>query len=187
VRDVAALRGTGVANTEFDPLSPVPFPLNNFLPVAINQPQAWPPLSKFNTQDFDQQAGTRQGSGRITGLGVHINQTLYDDDLQNAGAPIAGNPVYPMCMNIGCRVRATNAGSGNWWWRPGAPVGLVLDTITPALVHELARPIVLQPGDSLEVSLEPVRTTVIPLSPPVTVNPITFLGISFNGYASIEG
>lgn len=128
---------------------------------------------------FASQESTRAGSTRLLGMRTHIDQIAYDADLATNG--FDGVPqASPLSLRTGCRVRSINGGSGAWWWRPGAPMALVLDTITPASVFKLPEPVTLGPGEQLDVEME------FPANIPDFAT--TFhVGIAFNGYAAIEG
>lgn len=159
-----------------------PFMPDAYTPVAEgNTPRFWDSAGAFNAQEFDQQEMTRAGSTRLTGMRVHLNQRFMDDQL---GALTPGVPIEQVSMRVGTRIRTVNAGTQRWWWRPGAPLGLVLDTITPAMVYKLPYPITLTPGDTLDVEL-----LIPPVSGPLPEarnNRLFNVGISFNGWAAIE-
>ena len=103
-----------------------------------------------------------------------------------------GSYVFGMTRSVAAstmvpsRIRTTDGGSGRYWWRPGAPIALVLDHITPAFVYELPVPITVGPGDALDVELEVPLSTTFPDDGTATT-PTFNLGVSFNGYAAIEG
>lgn len=138
----------------------------------------WDPRGEFTARKFKDQNPTRDGSGELTAMHAMIDQRDYDDLLQTtAYAPL--QPA-PLSTRVGTRVRTSNCGSNAWWWRPGAPLALVFDAITPALVYQLHRPITLVPGDTLDVQM------VFP--PNLTqADQIHHVGVSFNGYSAIEG
>jgi hypothetical protein len=146
----------------------------------------WPPTSHFNGKLFNQQESTRSGTTMLTDMRCHINQLIYDTILKIGWSDNGhGATPMPLSTRIGTRVRTTNGGSGDWWWRPGAPLALVFDTITPAVVYALPEPIELEPGDTLAVDLSvpPART-----GDDQTLAPTEYqIGISFNGFAAIEG
>lgn len=173
---------------EFNPDSPVPLPPDG---MGANSGAGFStdPWANghFTAADFKAQDDVRQGTAKLTGLAVHIDQIDYDAAIDALGAPFAGWPVAPNCLRVGTRVRSEVV--GEWWWRPGAPMGLVLDTITPALVYELPEPITLGPGDSLNVRAELPGTVAVsnPEGGTDNVNPVINLGIAFNGEAAIEG
>lgn len=132
----------------------------------------WPPQMRFSSRVFNQQQSGRSATARtpVTGVNVMI------------GHPTS-NPAGVLNF-VGSRMRVVDGDShGEYWWRPEAPLALVFDDITPALVFELPVPITLEPGDTIDLELE-VRSEVVG-SPPQTPNYI--VGVSFNGYAEIEG
>jgi hypothetical protein len=164
-------------------------PAGPAVPPAIGSRNWWPPTSRFpaggSTPDafgqrntsFSAQEATRAGSTEITGLRTTIDQVAYDAQVVGF---LPDRPPSPLSLRTGCRIRTNNGGSsGHWWWRPGAPLALVLDTITPATVVRLPEPIVLVHGEQLEVELElPTQSGKV----------TTYMvGVSFNGYATIEG
>jgi hypothetical protein len=124
---------------------------------------------------FKAQQPNRSGSARFTGMRVMLDQLYWDGGF--------ADPVAPLATRVGTRVRNIS-GSGEWWWRPGAPIALVMDTITPALVYKLPSAITLGPGDTLDVEM---RFPAVLLEQ-MEGDDISFqIGISFNGYAAIEG
>lgn len=143
----------------------------------------WPPEQRFTAKQFDQQESTRSGSTCITDLRCHIDQRAYDSAMQAAFGPTPFQPT-PMSLRTGTRIRLANGGTKAWWWRPGAPLALVFDHITPANVYELPEPITLGPEEHLEV--EVLFPPAFPGDPPL--EPTAYhLGLSLNGYAAIEG
>jgi len=146
----------------------------------------WPPISSFTQQKFMQQESTRQGSTQLTGMRVHLNQVDMDDALINAvGAPPGAIGLAEASTRIGCRVMTTGGGSNRDWWRPGVPLCLVMDTITPAAVYELQKPITLGPGDTLDVQLQ---LPALPGRPPSEPFQRMFnIGIACNGWTAIAG
>jgi hypothetical protein len=175
-----------------DPYSGIPFglPANYGFPVEAGAlPVAlWPPQSQMNARDFEQQESTRSGSSEVYGMGIFIDQIDYDDDSKAQFLALQGvspGREYKLGMtasSVGCRARAMHApGSNDWWWRPGAPVCLVLDTITDALVYDLPDPITLSMGETLDV------TMVVPAASTVNAAANYQIGISFNGWTAVEG
>lgn len=175
-----------------DPYSGIPFAVppqyGLFADVGPTPVQLWPGQSRMNARDYEQQESTRSGSTQVYGMGVHINQIEWDDTVKaqilgNLG--VAAGSTYKLSMTasrVGCRARAVHApGSNDWWWRPGAPLCLVLDTITDALVYDLPEPITLAMGETLDV------TMVVPGNTSDTPAPGFQVGISFNGWTAIEG
>lgn len=149
--------------------------------LLAQTPTFWDPSAHFSSKRFNEQESTRGGATKITGLRVMLDQR----DLDLALAASLGNvPMAALSGRIGTRAKTTNGGTKEDWWRPGAPMSLVLDSITPATVYPLPQPITLAPEDSLDI-----RAVI----PPVTNLPQNDLlrtmniGVSFNGFASIEG
>lgn len=174
-----------------DPYSGIPFPIPADYAVAAEagiNPILWPPQSQMNARDFEQQESTRSGSTTCYGMGVFIDQIDWDDAIKaDLLVPllVPAGPLYKISMTasmLGIRARAAHApGPNDWWWRPGAPLALVLDTITDALVYELPEPITLSEGETLNVGL------VLPAAS-TPASPANYqVGISFNGYTAIEG
>ena len=149
----------------------------------------WDPKGLFSAKSFKNQNSTRDGATKITDMRVAIDQVIYDLQVafafQNAYPLLRDlGQVAPLSTRLGTRVRNVDCGSGAWWWRPGAPLALVFDAKTPALVYDLPEAITLEPGDTLDVEMT---------MPP---NPIQgegglaltyHIGVSFNGYSPIEG
>jgi len=163
------------------------------LPVAdlggVRQPAAasaeqsfWPPEATFNATEFDRQEATRSGSTKLLGLSVAFDALTYFERIGEATSNQSGG-IAPLAQRVGCQVRTTNGGSGDYWWRPGAPLSVVLDNITPAAVYDLDAPITLSPGDSL--ILDELVDAVVPAVGEFV--DIKSLCISFNGFAAIEG
>lgn len=175
-----------------DPYSGIPFPIPPDYAVAAEVGVApttlWPPQSQMNARDFEQQESTRSGSTGIYGMGVFIDQIAWDDEIKAdvlATQATPAGPLYQISMTasmIGCRARAVHApGSNDWWWRQGAPVSLVLDTITSALVYDLPEPITLSQGECLDVSM------LVPGEAAASFATGYQVGISFNGWTAVEG
>jgi hypothetical protein len=128
-------------------------------------------------------------------MGVAINQIDYDDfaaaDADGLGFDTnLGMKFGPVSQRIGCRARMGAGVNTDWWWRPGAPLALVLDTITPALVYKLPEPITLSPGDTLSVEADVPGTNYFDselASITGETDSRVQLGVSFNGYTAIEG
>jgi len=141
----------------------------------------FPPQHVYTPRDFRAQRPTVQGSQRFLGLSLQIDQIDYDDSFI-AAAAVYG-PITPLSMRTGCRIRTADGGTKADWWRPGAPLALVMTHITPAQVYRLPQPLTLEPGDQLEVELELPGATPVAEQPTETYS----IGIAFNGYAAIEG
>ena len=155
-------------------------------PAGVTVP-FWDPRTRFDTKTFRDQNATRAGSTDLYGMTAAVDQLDYDEDLLTI---FPGATVAPLSTRIGTRVRLVGGPANDWWWHPGAPMALVMDTITPASVYWLDEPITLMPGDSLDVSVD-VRTGA-----PLNDGGIDYarayaaayqFGISFNGFAAISG
>lgn len=175
-----------------DPYSGIPFGLPDGygVPAEAGAPASaqWPPQSQMSARDYEQQEATRSGSTSVYGMGVFIDQIDYDDASKAdflAEQGVAPGSQYKLAMtasSIGCRMRAVHApGSNDWWWRPGAPVCLVLDTITDALVYDLPEPITLSMGETLDV------TMVVPGATTTGAAGKYQVGIALNGWTAVEG
>lgn len=165
------------ADATFDPAVAIESPVTAFW---SNNPF---PL-RFDGQEFDAQESTRSGSTMITDLRCHIDQRHYDRAMQVAfGSP---NQPSPLSLRTGTRIRLVNGGTKAWWWRPGAPLALVFDQMTPATVYELPEPFTLGPEDHLEI--EVTVPGAFPEAEPPNRQPTAYhLGVALNGYAAIEG
>jgi len=172
---------------------PYPLPVgeaaaNVNYPVVDNGVAFWAPEGTFSGSEFDRQNATRSGSTKIDGVSIAFDSLRYDSILR--AAPFQPNGVIaPLSQRIGCAFTTVNGGSGEAWWRPGAPCALVLDSITPALVYELPEPITLGSGDDLEIEdiLDTQTLFLLGAEPGARPRDTFALGISFNGYAAIEG
>lgn len=151
--------------------------------VAAAQP--WPAGGLFQPKDFDSQESNRgQEMSAFTGFAAMIDQIDYDENIQDLAAAYQNQPIAPLSTRVITRAKTVHGGSGEWWWRPGAPLCLVSPTITPALVFELPDPITLGPGEQLEVEIQTPFGVVVGGQ---LYQPTYNLGISFTGFASIEG
>jgi hypothetical protein len=151
--------------------------------------QLWPTDQQLSAREYDAQNATQAGSTPVTGFGVHIDQIDYDDTVINTnligalGAP-AGQPITPLSLRTGVRARMHNGGTGNWWWRPWAPLALVSPSMTPAQVYKFPVAITLGPGDNLEIELQTPGPVNIEGN---DIDPLYQVGIGMCGYAAIEG
>lgn len=162
-----------------------PFGALAYGPGPLTTTQQWPPDQAFTAREYDAQNASEMGSTPVTGFGVHIDQIDYDDETINATGPsVPNSPISPLAFRVAARARMRNGGSGEWWWRQGAPLALVQPSITPALVYQLPQPITLAPGDTLDVELQVQRPVVIAGNNIVQAYNV---GLSFCGYAAIEG
>lgn len=164
-----------MGSLQFDPLEKWPFPPADAASVGGDATVFWDPRGHFSGNRFLQQEHTRDGSTKLIDMRVAIDQRAYDDTVD-----LGVNQPSPLHFRIGTRARMGNGGTKAWWWRPGAPLALVFDHITPALVYELNESVTLGPGEQLDVEM---------LLPPIVgQDPAEYhIGISFNGFAVIEG
>lgn len=164
----------------FNPADGWPYPWDIYhSPVNYaNTPTTfWIPNGSFTAKEFKAQEATRDGSAKIIGLRTMIDQLDVDVDVIQ---PVAPARVSPLSMRMGTRIRTVSGGSDEWWWREGAPLALVFDTITPATVYKLPFPITLGPHDTLDLTLE------VPANAAGDGLPVN-IGVSLNGFAAIEG
>lgn len=153
--------------------------------VVVTYPTPFP-VRNWNRQE------TNRGQDRnaFSAFSVLINQVAYDQAIQTVGGVFANQPIAPLSTRVVTRARCFNGGTNEWWWRPGAPLCLVAPTISPALVYNLPEPIVLGPGENLELEVQvPPGVLITPAvgsSIPALFQPTYQIGISFTGYASIE-
>jgi len=156
-------------------------PSGGEIPSLISTNATFPPEHLFTTKEFRAQSPTAQGAQRFTGVTVQIDQLAYDGRFSGGFAPPVNAPMTALALRTGCRIRTTDGGTKMDWWRPGAPIGLVLNTISPAMTYRLPRPLTLEPGDQLEVEITvPPTTGVEPAD-------IYSIGVALNGYAAIQG
>lgn len=149
-------------------------------------PQHFPPSSRFEPVEFRRQESTRAGSTRVAGFAVALDQLAWEAALQDSAPPFAGSPVASVALRLPTMARSVDQGSMAEWWRPGCPLALVSPTMTPAISLRLPHPIMLNPGDALEVDVEvPGGVLGEPSDPPIF--PIYQVGISFTGFARVEG
>ena len=150
------------------------WPPQSFFPAAGGAPDA---NGQRNTT-FAAQESTRAGSTEIGDMRCYIEQLDYDHNMDDDGG-YADLRAAQLATRTGCRIRSVNGGSKTWWWRPGAPLGLVFDHISPANVYQMPKEITLGPGEQLEVEM---------VFPAQTSDPTNYqIGISFNGFAAIQG
>lgn len=180
-------------NANVWPTGPNATPLDAFGPSATPSPlqsaSAWPAGGAFRGADWKrQETGRGVTRGWLDGFTVHLDQIAYDAILE-AQIPlfhptVTSLRVAPLSLRVGTRCKTTNGGTQEWWWRPGAPLGLVCPTITPAAVHVLDQPITLAQGDSLELEIQSPAPITIPQVGPLS--PTYNIGASLCGYASVE-
>jgi hypothetical protein len=134
---------------------------------------------------FRKQQSSQSGREQLTGFAVHIDAIGYEDTVQASGiVNVPGAPIAAESLRTPVACKTAAGVTDTDWWRPGAPLALVCPTLTPAQVYKLREPIVLHPGDTLDV------LAVVPggiLSGTASIFPTYQLGVSFTGYAIIEG
>jgi hypothetical protein len=145
--------------------------------------QYWDPSAHFSSKLFDAQESTRGGASKIIQFRTMLDQRQTDEGVATA-FPNQQPEMASLAGRIGTRIRTTNGGTKEWWWRPGAPMSLVMDTITPATVFELPIPITLSTEDSLDIR---VIVPGIPGLPQNAALRTMNVGVSLNGFATIEG
>jgi hypothetical protein len=165
-----------------DPRVGWPYPQDSYANAdSGGEPNFWDGAGNFSGRLFRQQESSRAGSTRVIAFHTLINQFVLDAALISAEG--GGQPT-PAALRVGCRMKTVACGSGANFWREGAPLGLVCDTITPAAVYKLPTPITLGPGDVLDVELE------LPGTAGEFVGDAELdwhVGVSFNGFAAIQG
>lgn len=153
----------------------------------------WPPNAQITAAQFDKQGSTRSGSNLFYGMGVMVDQIEYDDgaaasaEAEGLQVDQGGFRIAPLSTRLGCRARMSHGVNTDWWWRPGAPMALVLDTITPALVYQLPEPITLGPGETLNVEGMFPGVEYFGSDQGDNDEKLLQVGVSFNGYTAIEG
>lgn len=155
--------------------------------APANVTPAWTATGAFTAHDFNQRNPVRTGSVLIRAFSVQLEQIAYDDALDAVGGVFNNQEVTPLSLRTACRVRTVDGGTQEWWWRPGAPLAMVMPTITPAQVFPLDPPITLGPGDTLDVEVRTPSSVANIGSPPQTMTPTYRFGVSFTGWAAIEG
>jgi hypothetical protein len=161
-----------------------PFPADGLGSTANPQGSNRDPFSVTGDQ-YRKRQQSQAGSERLSGFAVHIDALAYEDAIQTQGAAnVVGQPIAAEALRMPVTCQTMGGVTDTYWWRPGAPLALVCPTITPAQVYRLKRPIVLHPGDVLDIQAE------VPggfLSGQTTILPTYQFGVSFTGYAIIEG
>lgn len=186
---IPGLLGT-VPNGAAFPGGPQPLeaPDGAIFPVlSSNTPALWGPGGAFPGGEWSRQRANRGlPYTEVTGFAVHIDQVLFDDTAAAGIAALGYTDVRmaPVAQRVITRCRTVNAGTGERWWRDGAPLSLVTPTVNPsALVRTLEDPIVLGPGEAINVSLTLPETYVIDET---TIDPLFSIGASLAGYAVVE-
>lgn len=129
-----------------------------------------------------QELGGQAAPSSLRGFSVALDQIFHDDAAYSGDLPATRLASVGERLNV--RARSVQGGTQASWWRPDAPLSLVSPSMTSALVYRLHEPIMLAPGDSLDVSLE------VPVPTPVGEELLTTdyqIGVSFCGSAAIQG
>lgn len=148
-------------------------------------PNEWPSEGLFPYKSWVSQEANRGAPfNRFTGFSVAVDQITYDETIQEFDATYQDQPIAPLSTRLITRARVSSGGSGEWWWRPGAPLALVAPTVGPAQTYRLPDPIVLGPGEALEAE---VQVPIAHGDDDKPLRPTYTLGLSLTGYASIEG
>jgi hypothetical protein len=148
----------------------------------------FPPEQSQRSREFKSQSPLDEGAAEFYGMSAFFNQIGYDTAALAAAAGAVPLAVAPLSLQVGCRAQVREAGSQTRWWRAGAPVALVFDDIPPAIVYKLDKPITMDPGDQWEVELTVPGVKSILVDGVSTPAPATYqIGVSLNGYATIEG
>lgn len=150
-----------------------------------DQDGVWDPAGLFQPKEYRAQENNRGGTPtqKVTGFAVAIDQIAHDINLAGSGSNISGFPAAPMAQRMTCRARTETGGTQEWWWEPNAPLALVSPSMTPALVKKLESPIVLQPGEGLQIEIQAPLETVVGEA---TIAPVYNVGISFTGFACVR-
>lgn len=90
-----------------------------------------------------------------------------------------------------CRAKVQQGGSNTWFWREGAPLALVMPTLTPNPVYRFPAPIELQPGEGFDVfGSIPTDGLYSPIEYSVGGDDLTYAShafyVSFCGYAALK-
>jgi hypothetical protein len=146
---------------------------------AVASPQA-----QVSATEFLRQAIGGQGSpSSVRGFAVALDQITHDDESYNPLALTSASKLASIGERLSVRGRNVNGGSQADWWRPNAPLSLVSPSMTTALVYKLHEPIMLAPGDSLDVQIQLPEPVV---SGEVTLTTDYQVGVSFCGSAAIQ-
>lgn len=167
---------------------PLPFP-GGWGAVSYETPARtiayWDPQSSFPANAFKTKSPVQGGGAQLYGMATAIDQIGLDDYITGAARFPTAKPA-PVSGMLGTRVRCRGAVESSWWWRPGIPLNLMLDTVTDAAVYELDVPLTLMPGDSVDVSIDAPASAFSAVDgyEPGLRYPIA---VAFNGFTAIEG
>jgi hypothetical protein len=139
-----------------------------------------------NGNEFRKKQQSQAGSEQLTGFAVQTDVIGYEDAVvAQAPVEIATQTLASVALRMPVTCRTVGGVVDRYWWRENAPLALVCPTITPAQVYSLRRPIVLHPGDVLDLQAEVPGGFAS--SAPATILPTYQFGVSFTGYAIVEG
>ncbi len=167
-----------------------PFGFSNAGPES----RLYPPDSTFTSRDAVQQKASYDLPTNLSGMSIAVDQNELDNFTATGG--YQGSALTTTYS----RIRTRNGGTGNYWWRDGAPLAICTPTITPASVSCLKRPMALQPGEGFKLTIPRSYQSFAPSLPfaglvqpdPVGQPDLFFLVfevdfyISFCGYAVVE-
>lgn len=139
---------------------------------ASNTTQVYPPNATIHATQYRRQNVTQAGSTALRSVSLTFDQRSWANNPDWEG----DFPVGSIASAVPTKARTSGCGTGEWWWRPDAPASLVNPTRTPALVGKLPMPILLQPGDGLDISFMGTRGVT-------STSPI---GFSLTGFAAVE-
>lgn len=154
--------------------------VSNMFPVGtVFDPNG---AGKFSGIEFrKQRALVRSGdAAQITRFAAHIADGAWRQRLQaelSAFVNFSQSTVSSLFNRVPIRARHVVGGVEKVWWRPGAPVSLVLPSFGPALRHRFPRPLELKMGETLDVEM---------VTPPADASGDGIrvqLGVSLVGYA----
>lgn len=143
----------------------------------------WDPQASFDGPTYRRQNVTRAGSTNCYGMTCAIDQRVFDAAVLEEFPQAV---IAPVSTRLGSRIRLLGMPSNSYWWTPGAPLALVLDTVTPAAVYWLDEPITLEPGDTFEISLTVPAPSPEAAFQSLYANAYQY-GISLNGFTAISG
>lgn len=168
---------------------PVGIPDNGAFQGAVgNDPTGWSAEGSWPGGEWARQKSNRgQPYTEVTGFGVVLDQRAFDDEVDN-DIPFTNSRVSMLATRIATKCRTLGgSGTNEKWWRDGAPLSLVCPTITPAFVKTLEDPIVLGPGEAINVSVRlPASYSFVVNEETISVDPTFSMGVSFAGFAIVE-
>lgn len=157
-------------------------------PVSVcgDTPQVFPSRQVFTAAEYLRQNQASLGSTLIQAVSVSFDQRDVPAEWEQG---VEDFPLVSPAIALPTKARTVRTGTQHWWWREGAPLALVMPTQTPCLVADLPVPIVLNPGESLDVSLHVPSYAYVPAYPTRGFGyqyPVSNIGLSFCGFAAVE-